>query len=148
MALGSFGVLTVVGRRGDDRFALDDLRGLARRRPMLAFAFTVLLLSQAGVPLTSGFLAKFGVILAAADAGSWALAVIAMLAAVVAAFVYLRIIVSMYMTDAEDVAGDRIRVPVSAGLALALAVAFTVAAGFVPGWLVDTARDAVPFLVA
>ena len=117
---------------------------------MLALALTIFLLAQAGVPLTSGFIAKFGVIAAAVDAESYVLAVIAMLASVIAAFLYLRIIVSMYLTDPEP--GDDllppVRVPFSAGLGLALTLAFTVVVGFLPWWVVDYARDAVPHLVA
>ena len=51
---GTFGVVTLVGRKGDDHHSLDDYRGLARSRPVLALALTVFLLAQAGVPLTSG----------------------------------------------------------------------------------------------
>ena len=74
---------------------------------MLALAFTVLLLAQTGVPLTSGFFAKFDVILAAVDAQSYWLAVVAMVSAVIAAFVYLRVIVAMYMSGEEhELAGE------------------------------------------
>src|SRR5437764_2254272 len=104
MILGSFGIATIVGRKGDNRHSLDDYRGLARVRPGLAFTFTIFLLAQAGVPLTSGFLAKFYVISAAVEAHSYALAIIAMLAAVIATFFYLRVIVAMYMSD--DAAAD------------------------------------------
>ena len=121
-------------------------RGLAGQRPLLAFVFMVFLLAQAGVPLTSGFVAKFGVIAAAVDGKDYALAIVAMLAAVIAAFLYLRIIVSMYLADPQ--AGDDqrqpVRIPVSAGLALMLALAFTVVVGFLPGFLLDFARDAIP----
>ena len=86
MVLGSFGVVAVVGRKGDADHSLEAYRGLSRARPLLAFTFTVLLLAQAGVPLTSGFIAKFDVILAAVDAKSYVIAVIAMLSAVIAAF--------------------------------------------------------------
>src|SRR5205085_1026446 len=92
----SFAVVAIVSRPGDLRTGLDAYRGLARDRPTLAFAFTVFLLAQAGVPFTSGFLAKFYVISAAVESRSYALAVIAMLAAVVATFFYLRLIVVMY----------------------------------------------------
>ena len=68
---------------------------------MLALCVTVLLLAQAGVPLTSGFIAKFQIIAAAVDAKSYGLAIVAMVASVVAAFLYLRIIVSMYLIDAD-----------------------------------------------
>ncbi|HKN40368.1 MAG TPA: NADH-quinone oxidoreductase subunit N, partial [Acidimicrobiia bacterium] len=82
MIVGSFGVVTLVSRRGDDDHSLDTYRGLAYRRPALALTFTVFLLAQTGVPLTSGFLAKFYVIGAAVEARSYALAIIAMVAAV------------------------------------------------------------------
>jgi len=109
MILGSFAIVTMVGRKGDGHHALDDYRGLARNRPGLALALTVFLLAQAGVPFTSGFLAKFGVIAAAVQSRSYALAVIAMVAAVIAAFFYLRVIVVMYMSGDpgdEDVPAD------------------------------------------
>ncbi|MEA2718001.1 MAG: NADH-quinone oxidoreductase subunit, partial [Actinomycetota bacterium] len=98
MILGSFAVVTMVGRTGDGHHALDDYRGLSRNRPGLALALTVFLLAQAGVPFTSGFLAKFGVIAAAVQSRSYAIAVIAMVAAVIATFFYLRVIVVMYMS--------------------------------------------------
>ncbi len=66
---------TVVSRTGDDATSLDDYRGLARRRPLLALAFTVFLLAQAGVPFTSGFFAKFEVLGRGVEAGSYWLAV-------------------------------------------------------------------------
>jgi NADH-quinone oxidoreductase subunit N len=143
IVLGSFGVVTLVGRTGDGDHALDDYRGLSRARPVLAFTFTVLLLAQAGVPLTVGFVAKFNVILAAVDAKSYVIAVLAMLSAVIAAFLYLRIIVSMYLSDPpEDSVLPPVRVPASAGIGLALALAFTVVFGFLPSVLVDFAKDA------
>jgi NADH-quinone oxidoreductase subunit N len=144
IVLGSFGVVTLVGRTGDGAHTLDDYRGLSRTRPVLAFTFTVLLLAQAGVPLTVGFVAKFNVILAAVDAKSYVIAVVAMLSAVIAAFLYLRIIVSMYLSDPpEDAAAlPPVRVPLSAGIGLAAALGFTVVFGFLPGPVVDFAQEA------
>jgi NADH-quinone oxidoreductase subunit N len=146
MVLGTFGVVTLVSRTGDGATDLAAFRGLARERPVLALVFTVFLLAQAGVPLTSGFVAKFGVIAAAVDAKDYGLALVAMLAAVIAAFLYLRIIVSMYLADpqATDAGREPVRVPLSAGLALVLALAFTVVVGFLPGFVLDFARDALP----
>ncbi len=167
MIIGSFAVATLVGRQGDERHRLEDYRGLARSRPGLAFLFTVFLLAQAGVPLTSGFLAKFYVISAAVQARSYALAIIAMLAAVIATFFYLRVIVFMYMAGdeapeaydeearepaTEAQAGGQARppappagpvpIPVGAGIALGLAVAFTLVVGFLPEAVLDFARHA------
>lgn len=149
MIAGSFGVATLVGGTGDSRHSLDDYRGLSARRPVLAFAMTVFLLAQAGVPLTAGFLAKLYVIGAAAESHSYALALIAMVSAVVSAFVYLRIIVAMYMSDpATDDESPAIRIPFAAGLAIAICVLFTVGAGIVPDPVVDLVKDAVPVLLA
>lgn len=151
MVIGSFGVVTIVGRRGDARHDLADYRGLARTRPALALTFTVFLLAQAGVPFTSGFFAKFEVLGAAVDARSYWLAAIAMASAVIAAFVYLRIVVSMYLEgdDADPAGGDDgLVVPVPAGIALTVALAVTVVVGLVPGWLDDLAREAVPRLIS
>jgi len=141
-----FGVVMVVGRQGDAGHDLAAYRGLGRSQPVLAALFTVLLLSQAGVPFTVGFVAKFGMIGAAADVGSWALAVVAMLSAAIAAFLYLRVIVAMYLVDADGEVPAPAPVPLSAALAVGAAAVFTLVVGVVPSPLLDFARDAVPVL--
>jgi NADH-quinone oxidoreductase subunit N len=152
---GTFGVITLVGRKGDGHHRLDDYRGLSRSRPAVAFALTVFLLAQAGVPFTSGFFAKFYVINAAVDAGSVWLAVIAMVSTVISAFVYLRITVSLYMSEPEgeeDAAGRRagpqVAVPAAAGVVLAVCLIVTIVVGVWPGSVAEVARDAVPVLAA
>jgi NADH-quinone oxidoreductase subunit N len=150
LVAGSFAIVAVVGRTGDARHSLDDYRGLARARPALALVFALLLFSQAGVPFTSGFFAKFYAIGAAVDAGSYPLAAIAMLTAVIAAFLYLRITVSMWMSDVDDAdVPDRrtLPVPVGVGLALILCVIVTIGVGVFPGVLTGPAGDATAVLV-
>jgi NADH-quinone oxidoreductase subunit N len=148
LVAGSFGVISVVTRPGDIGTSIDDLKGLSRDRPLLALVFALFLFAQAGVPLTSGFFAKFYVIDAAIDAHSTGLAIVAMLTAVVAAFLYLRIIVAMFMTADEDLPERRsIPVPFGAGLALALSVLVTLGAGVFPSLLADPAGDATPAIV-
>ncbi len=104
MVAGTFGVMTLVGNVGDGNHSLDDYVGLSKTRPVLAGLMAVLLFAQAGIPFTSGFLAKFRVIAATANSGSYVLAGIAMLSAVVAAVLYLRIVVSMFLADTPSVA--------------------------------------------
>src|SRR5207244_6217815 len=151
MVVRSFAVVTVVGRRGDADHTLDAYRGLAVRRPALALAFTVFLLAQAGVPFTTGFLAKFYVISAAVASHSYALAIIGMLSAVIAAFFYLRVIVLMYSPAGEEadsagavagVAGPAIPLPGTAAFTLAVALAVTVVFGLVPSPMIGFARHA------
>ena len=146
MVMGSFAIVALVGRKGDAQHDLDAYKGLSSRRPGLALAFTVFLMAQAGIPFTTGFLAKFYVISAAVQSRSYALALIGMLAAVVAAFFYLRVIVLMYTPlegdDAEAAAAVRIPLPFGTGLALALTVGFTLAFGIVPQPVIHFATEA------
>ena len=105
IVIGTFAVVDIVQGRGETRSDLGAMRGLGRRNPLLAAAMLVLLLAQAGVPLTSGFLAKFYVIQAAVEQGQYYLAVIAMVAAAIAAFFYLRVGLLMYQAPMERDAG-------------------------------------------
>ncbi len=125
--------------------------GSPSSQPVLALGFTVLLLAQAGIPFTSGFIAKFGVIQAAVEVESYALAVIAMVCAVIAAFLYLRIMVSMWVGDSTgdasdgDAAGGKVAVPFSMGVVITLSVAFTLVLGVLPGWLIDAADQVTQY---
>jgi NADH-quinone oxidoreductase subunit N len=151
MVAGSFGVVTVVSRTGDDATSVSDFRGLARRRPVLTLTFTIFLLAQAGVPFTAGFVAKFEVLAASVEGGSYVLAVIAMVSSVIAAYLYLKIVVAMYMADEEDggrAGADRRRVPYAAALSLGVAAAATILFGLLPGLLDDVTDEAIPVVDA
>ncbi len=137
LVIGSFGIVSIVVG-DDDNASLARFKGLAKRKPLLAIAFTIFLLAQAGVPFTTGFIAKFGVIQAAVEVDSYAIAIIAMVAAVVAAFLYLRIMVSMWLHDADDDA-PKVSVPVAAGIAIGATAIFTIAFGIYPTWFIDWA---------
>jgi NADH-quinone oxidoreductase subunit N len=149
MVAGSFGVVSLVSGRGERRTSLSDYRGLSRSNPLLAGTFVVFLLAQAGIPFTSGFFAKLYAIDAADTAHLYWLALVAMLSAVVAAALYLRVIVAMYMTgDAdEDPAVGRVPVSIGARIALGLCVLVTLGVGIFPEVLVDPAQHGVPVLV-
>ncbi|MGA9276079.1 NADH-quinone oxidoreductase subunit N [Ilumatobacter sp.] len=134
IVIGSFGVVAVVARDADADLSV--FNGLAKRKPLLAGAFTIFLLAQAGVPFTSGFIAKFGVIQAGVSVDSYGLALIAMISAVIAAFLYLRIMVSMWQHEGDENA-PAIRIPVGAAIAIGFAALFTVVAGLYPSLLID-----------
>jgi formate hydrogenlyase subunit 3/multisubunit Na+/H+ antiporter MnhD subunit len=118
MVIGSFAVVTILGRKGDKVADITSYRGLASRQPLLALSFAILLLAQAGAPFTTGLWAKLQVVLASVDANSVPLAIIAMVSAAIAAFFYLRVAVLMYTplraagtaagveADAEDPVGS------------------------------------------
>ena len=101
------------------RTSIAAYRGLAKRRPILSAAFMVLLLAQAGIPFTAGFFAKFTVISAAAEARSFWLAILAMISAVISAFIYLRLLVAMYLPSPEPAEGSQNAESEPAGVATA-----------------------------
>jgi NADH-quinone oxidoreductase subunit N len=144
VVLGTFAVVTIVGRRGDAAHSLSSYEGLGRKSPVLAIALTLFLLGQAGIPMTSGFVAKFGVLSAAVDVKSYAIAIVAMLASVVSGFAYLRIIVKMYFAgDGEDVPAGAYAVPLGTKIAIAVAAAFTLFAGVAPQAILTFAEKAI-----
>src|SRR5215212_9626947 len=91
--IGAFAVLTLVRDGDGEATHLSQWAGLARRSPLTAAVMALFLLALAGIPLTSGFTAKFAVFRAAIEDGAWPLVVVALLASAVAAFFYLRVIV-------------------------------------------------------
>ncbi|MEE8406841.1 MAG: NADH-quinone oxidoreductase subunit N [Acidimicrobiia bacterium] len=139
--VGAFAVVAVVSGPGSSGSSIDEYRGLARRSPALGAAFAILLLGMAGLPLTSGFVAKFGVFSEAWANGYGWLVIVALLASVVAFAFYLRVIVVMYMDETED---EAILVSVTARWVLGIAVVGTVLAGILPAPLIDLAANAFP----
>ena len=99
MNLGAFAVVMAVGAKGDPNELMSDYAGLVRRRPLLAAAMLLFLLSLMGVPPLVGFAAKLYIIEALVNGGSVGLAVLLMLTSVVSGYYYLRVIIEMFMRD-------------------------------------------------
>ena len=97
--LGSFGLLMILSRQGYECETLDDLKGLNRRNPWLAFMGLVLMFSLAGIPPTVGFAAKLSILETLIDSGHLYLAIIAVMASLVGAFYYLRVVKFMYFDE-------------------------------------------------
>ncbi len=97
--LGSFGLLMILSRQGYECETLDDLKGLNRRSPWLAFMGLVLMFSLAGIPPTVGFAAKLSILETLIDSGHLYLAIIAVMASLVGAFYYLRVVKLMYFDE-------------------------------------------------
>ncbi len=158
MVIGTFTAITILGGRGDGRHSLDDYKGLAQRRPVIAGCLAILAFAQAGIPFTSGFFSKFRVIIAAAGSGAYVLAAVAMLTAAVSAFLYLRLVVAMFLdgggdhddhdeidlTDADEAAGGEAALESDgSGVALAVEASTLTAQGADDGEPVPTAALAV-----
>jgi NADH-quinone oxidoreductase subunit N len=99
--LGAFAVITVMAGRGEDLDSYDGIRGLAYRRPYVAAAFSIFLLSLGGFPPTAGFFGKFFVFSAAIGGGSTSLALWGIFTSVISVFYYLRVALLMYQRPRE-----------------------------------------------
>lgn len=110
MTLGTFAVILAMRRREGNVEQIDDLAGLSETSPMMATLMTVMMFSLAGIPPLAGFWGKWYVFLAAINAELYALAIIGVLASVVGAYYYLRIIKIMWFDKSvaafEPMAGE------------------------------------------
>ena len=132
-AAGAFGVIIVMSRRGYEAENLTDFNGLNARSPWFAMMMMFLMFSMAGVPPFVGFFGKLNVISAALASGYPGLAVLMVLASVVGAYYYLKVIWYMYFEPAEDQAV--LQASTDTRLVLSLNGLAVLALGIVPGWL-------------
>jgi NADH-quinone oxidoreductase subunit N len=139
--LAAFGLLMVVRDADGEATHLSQWSGLARKSPLVAIVMTILLLSMAGIPLTSGFTGKFFVFRAAYHTAA-PLVVIALICSAVTAFFYLRIIVLMFFAEPPE-NGPTIAIPGwSTSIALTFGVVITIVLGIVPQPILDLATKA------
>lgn len=143
MTLGAFAVLLSL-RRKDQMFeTIDDLSGLSRTHPWLAFCLAAMMFSLAGIPPLAGFFAKFYVFAAAIKAGLVTLAVVGVVTSVVGAFYYLRLVKVMYFDEAR---APYERIPPGSAIVLGVSSAVVVLFFLVPAPLVAAAGDAAKAL--
>jgi NADH-quinone oxidoreductase subunit N len=144
--LGAFGIVTLVRDREGEATHLSRWQGLGRRSPLVASAFALFLFALAGIPLTSGFTAKFAVFSAAVQGGASILVVVGVVTSAIAAFFYARVIVLMFFQEpAAD--GPEVVVPSSlTAVALGLSLAVTVLLGVLPGQVLDLVDEAGRFI--
>lgn len=141
VTLGAFGVLAVVGRNGERDVRIDDMAGLAAKRPWMAFAMAVFMLSLLGFPGTAGFMAKWYVLMSAIEADQWTLSILLVVASVVSAGYYLPVIMEMYMRPPHTPEAHEASVMVGAGRwVVGATTAFLLLFGFFPGRLMDVSR--------
>ncbi len=145
--VGAFAFVGAVrGRDGAERTDLAGWAGLGRRFPVAATVFALFLLSLAGIPLTSGFVSKFGVFAAAAAGGAVPLVVVGVLASAVAVYFYARVIVLMFFADPPaDAPEFRPPGPLTV-IAIAVPLAVTFVLGTFPQPVLDLVDGAATFL--
>ncbi|KAA1422206.1 NADH-quinone oxidoreductase subunit NuoN [Mumia zhuanghuii] len=145
-AIGAFAVVTLVRDAGGETTHLGRWAGLGKESPVLAVAFTIFLLSFAGIPLTGGFISKWSVFAAAWDGGAWPLVVVGVVASALALFFYIRVVVLLFFAPPQ---GDGPTVAVPSPLTwsvVAITVAVTIVLGVLPGPLLDLVQQAGAFV--
>ncbi len=139
MTLGAFLVAAAVGHgdaRSEPGYDLRSWAGLAWKRKGLGLAMSLFLFSLAGIPPTGGFLGKYVIFLSAVHSHRYLLAVVGVLNAVVAAYYYLRVVVTMWMREPET-DEEPLPVPVSLAAVLAVSALGVLYLGLAPGRLLD-----------
>ena len=145
MTIGAFAVVVTVGNQSEANARIEDYGGFGWRKPVLGVFMTVLLLSLAGFPGTAGFIAKYHVLLGAAEARLWVLSVILVLTTVVSYWYYLRVAWYMWMKEAPkgaDSANPAIT-PFATRVVLVVSVAVILLAGIFPGAALELAAGSV-----
>jgi NADH-quinone oxidoreductase subunit N len=148
--LATFGVIMVLARRGFESEDIDDLKGLNQRSPWLAAVMAVCMFSLAGIPPTVGFYAKLAVLQALVSTnhlGYLALAIIAVLLSLVAAFYYLRVVKSLYF-DVPERDAPAIETPLDVRAVLTVNGLAVLALGLLPGGLMSLCADAIRIALA
>jgi NADH-quinone oxidoreductase subunit N len=139
--LGTFGLIQLLARQGFEAEEISDLRGLNRRSPWMAFIALILMFSLAGIPPTVGFYAKLAVLQSVVHAGMLWLAVVAVLASLVGAFYYLRVVKTLYFDEPEDT--SRLAPDASARAAMAINGALILGLGLAPSGLMTLCVQAI-----
>ncbi|WP_024278578.1 NADH-quinone oxidoreductase subunit NuoN [Xanthobacter sp. 126] len=139
MTLGTFACVLTMRRKGQAVETVDDLAGLARRNPLMALMLGALMFSLAGIPPLAGFLAKYYVFVAAIQAGLYGLSVVGVLASVVGAFYYLRVVKIMYFDEPVDAFDP---MPTELKAVLAVSGLFTIFYFVYPAPLIEAASVA------
>jgi NADH-quinone oxidoreductase subunit N len=145
--VGAFAIVGLIRNAdGVEDADLSHWAGLGQRSPIVGVMLSMFLLAFAGIPLTSGFVSKLAVFKAAAQGGAVPLVVIGVIASGIAAYFYVRVIVSMFFTEPTDDTPQVIAPGILSKVAIAICAAVTVVLGIFPQPLLDLADHAAQLL--
>ncbi len=144
--IGAFAVISMVRDSSGEATHLSKWAGLGKKSPLVAAVFSLFMLALAGIPLTSGFIGKFGVFTAAIDSGATWLVIIGVIASVIAAFFYVRVIVLMYFSDPTPETASVVVPSAFTTIALAAGATVTIVLGIVPQPVLELVNQADVFI--
>jgi NADH-quinone oxidoreductase subunit N len=144
--IAAFALISLVRDADGEATHLSRWAGLGARSPLFAGIFTFLLLAFAGIPLTSGFIAKLSVFGAAIDGGLTWLVIIGVITSIILAFPYLRVVVMMWLSEPGE-STPSVSIPGAlTSTALGVGTLATLLLGVAPGALLDLAEKASSFV--
>jgi NADH-quinone oxidoreductase subunit N len=139
--IGAFGIVAILSNKEREAFKIEDYKGLFWKHPLLAAAFTLMLLSLAGIPLTAGFIGKYYVLLAGVSDTLWLLVIILVVNSAIGLYYYLRIVVQMFSTEERET--EKKSFSFTTGFAVVLMSLLLIYLGVYPSGLMDLIRNMV-----
>ncbi len=140
MSAAAFGLIVLMSRQGMEIDSIDDLKGLNKRNPWLAFMMLLVMFSMAGVPPTVGFFTKMLVLKALVDVHLTWVAILGLLFTVVGAYYYLRIVKIMYFD--QPVHDDKVVIGQSSNIIFSVNCLSLLFLGVFPGALITACINA------
>ena len=144
--LAAFGIIGLVRDSTGEVTDLNRWVGLGKKSPLVGSIFAFLLLSFAGIPLTSGFIGKFAIFSAAYQSGNIAIVVSGVLASAIAAFFYIRVIIMIFFTDPVNDSVSVIIPSVKSKISISVATVASMVFGLAPSLLLTTATNFATFI--
>lgn len=144
--IGTFAVVAMVRDPNGEATNLASWAGIGRRSPLVAASLSIFMLGLAGIPLTSGFVSKFAVFVAAIEAGATWLVIIGVITSLIAAFFYVRVVVIMFFAQPTEKTASVVVPSAFTTVALAAGVAVTVILGVMPQPVLEVLRSADVFI--
>ena len=144
--IAAFGIISLIRNSAGEVTDLNNWVGLGKRSPLIAGAFAFLLLSFAGIPLTSGFVGKFAIFSAAYQSGNIGLVVVGVLSSAIAAFFYIRVIIMMFFSDPQNDSVSIIIPTVKSRIAISTATIASAVLGIAPSLLLNSATSFANFI--
>jgi NADH-quinone oxidoreductase subunit N len=144
--IGAFAIVAMVRDASGEATHLSKWAGLGRKSPLVAGIFAIFMLALAGIPLTSGFIGKFGVFTAAIASGATWLVIIAVFASLIAAFFYARVIVLMFFSEPGPDTASVVVPSTFTTIALAAGATVTIVLGIVPQPVLELVNNADVFI--
>lgn len=138
--IAAFGIISLVRDSTGEVSDLNRWVGLGKKSPLVAAVFSFLLLSFAGIPLTSGFIGKFAIFSAAYQSGSVSLVIVGVLASAIAAFFYIRVIIMIFFTDPVNDSVSVVIPSIRSRIAISCATLISLVLGVLPSLLLNAAN--------